>query len=257
MELITILGIVLIHELGHYSAAKVFDWRINGIMLWIFGGVMDTDEHGTRPLMEEIIVTVAGPLQHVFIHFLIVFLSTYEFLPSSIIELAFFYNTAILLFNLLPVWPLDGGKLFFLFLSAFLPYRSAYSYVIVFSILTCIAALIVQVFFMPFTLSAFLLFLFILMENKTDWQQRYYVFIRFLLRRYHGESYVKGALPIEVSYNSSLMNVFTHFHREKKHTIYVTYPGNIRKSIDEADCLRNYFYERNYRKTIGETVIDL
>src|SRR5699024_11983500 len=59
-----LLSIVLFHELGHYGAAKFFKWRIKGIMLWIFGGVMDTDEHGNKPFHEDIIVTVAGPLQH-------------------------------------------------------------------------------------------------------------------------------------------------------------------------------------------------
>src|SRR5699024_12020095 len=64
LQLFIILSIVLFHELGHYGAAKFFKWRIKGIMLWIFGGVMDTDEHGNKPFHEDIIVTIAGPLQH-------------------------------------------------------------------------------------------------------------------------------------------------------------------------------------------------
>src|SRR5699024_6932825 len=69
LQLFIILSIVLFHELGHYGAGKFFKWRIKGIMLWIFGGVMDTDEHGNRPFHEDIIVTVAGPLQHLYIYF--------------------------------------------------------------------------------------------------------------------------------------------------------------------------------------------
>ncbi len=252
IELMVILGIVLFHELGHFSMAKMFKWRIRGIMLWVFGGVMDTDENGTKPLLEEIMVTIAGPLQHLFIYMLLLFLSANSLLPSSIIELAFFYNSAILLFNLLPIWPLDGGKLIFQILSSLLPYRKAYNYVIIFSICTCIIFLIVQLLFIPFTLSAFILFLFLLMENRSDWKQRYYVFIRFLLRRYHGETYIKGIRPIEVSHDSFLIDIFSNFHREKRHPIYVTFPGDIRKTVDEMDCLHSYFYERSYSKPIGE-----
>lgn len=252
VALFVIMAIVLIHELGHYLMAVFFKWRVRRIMIWIFGGVMDTDEHGTKPLFEEILVTIAGPFQHVLIYPLLILLSQVEFIPSSIIELAFFYNTVILFFNLLPVWPLDGGKLLFLLLSSRLPYRKAYDSVILFSMAICVLGLIVQLLFIPFTLSSFMLFLFLLMENRTDWKQRYYVFIRFLLRRYYGQTYVKGVLPIEVPHNSRLMSVFSRFHREKKHPIYITYPGSWRKSIDEMDCLHSYFHERDFSKTIGE-----
>ncbi|MFB4166605.1 site-2 protease family protein [Virgibacillus sp. JSM 102003] len=252
IELMVILGIVLFHELGHFTMAKVFKWRIRGIMLWVFGGVMDTDENGTKPLVEEVLVTIAGPIQHLFIYMLLLLLSANSIVPSSIIELAFFYNSAILLFNLLPIWPLDGGKLIFQILSTLLPYRKAYDYVIIFSICTCSLFLIVQLLFIPFTLSAFILFLFLLMENRSDWKQRYYVFIRFLLRRYQGETYIKGVHPMEVSHDSFLMDIFSNFHREKRHPIYVTFPGDIRETIDEMDCLHSYFHERNYSKPIGE-----
>lgn len=252
VELMIILGIVLFHELGHFTMAKAFKWRIRGIMLWVFGGVMDTDEHGTSPLYQEILVTIAGPFQHIFVYMLLLFFSANNILPSSIIELTFFYNTVILLFNLLPIWPLDGGKLFFLILSVLLPYRKAYNYVIICSISACIIFLILQLLLMPFTLSAFILIVFLFIENRADWKQRYYVFIRFLLHRYHGETYTRGIMPIEVSHQCILMDVFNRFYREKKHPIYITLPDNIRLNIDEMDCLRSFFHDRNHRKSIGE-----
>ena len=64
-ELTMFLIIVLIHELGHAFAASFYSWRIKRISLLPFGGVAEMDEHGNRPLKEEAIVTLAGPLQHV------------------------------------------------------------------------------------------------------------------------------------------------------------------------------------------------
>ncbi|WP_174613933.1 site-2 protease family protein [Virgibacillus ihumii] len=252
VSLFVIMTIVLIHELGHYLMAAFFRWRIRRVMIWVFGGVMDTDEHGTKPLYQEILVTIAGPFQHLVIYLLLILFLQLQFIPHSMVELAFFYNSVILLFNLLPIWPLDGGKLLFLLLSSRLAYRKAYNWVILFSMFVCMLGLIVQLFFISFTLSSFVLFMFLLMENRTDWKQRYYVFIRFLLRRYYGQTYVKGVLPIEVSHNCGLMNVFSKFHREKKHPIYITYPGSMRRSIDEMDCLYSYFHERHFRRTVGE-----
>lgn len=252
MELAIILAIVLIHELGHYLAAMFFKWRVRGIMLWVFGGVMDTDEHGTRPVYEEMIVTAAGPLQHVVIYGAVLLLSDSGFVPASVLSLIIYYNTAILIFNLLPVWPLDGGKLLFLCLSSFLPYQRAYHTAIMASIVISLVLLAAQFMFWPFTLSAFLLMIFLVMENRSEWKHRYFVFIRFLLNRYEGNANVRGVKPIVVPAKASLMQVFAQFQREKRHPIYITFPDSERQSIDENDCLRSYFHDKAYSKTVGE-----
>lgn len=257
MELSIILSIVFIHELGHYVMAKIFNWRIKRIMLWVFGGVMDTDEHGNRPLFEEALVIIAGPLQHVLIFFMVKLMAMGNLLPMSVVELILFYNTVILLFNLLPIWPLDGGKLLLIFLSYLLPFQNAYHLTIIFSIISCICLLIYQILFLPFTLSFFLVLLFILMENRTEWKQRYYVFIRFLLNRYEGNTHIKGIKPITVSAHHSLMDIFIQFHRERRHPIYVNLSNDSRKAVDESDCLHYYFSEKKYQQTIGELVEDV
>lgn len=252
MELSIILMIVLIHELGHYLMSIFFKWRVEGIMLWVFGGVMETEEHGNSSLREEALVIIAGPFQNVLIYIGLYFMSMYSILPDPILGLIYYYNTAILLFNLLPIWPLDGGKLLFVFLSSYLPYRKAYHSIIIFSMITSLVFLLVQLLVFPFTLSAFCLMIFLFMENRAEWKQRLYVFIRFLLKRYDGKSYVKKIQPIKISHQHSLMDVLVQFKRGKKHPIYIYYPNQKRKSIDESDCLRSYFHNKQYNQTIGE-----
>ncbi|GAA0442458.1 stage IV sporulation intramembrane metalloprotease SpoIVFB [Lentibacillus halophilus] len=252
VELMTILSIVVVHEFGHFIMASIFRWRIRGIILWIFGGVMDTDEHGTRPLHEEVLVTIAGPMQHVWIYIILFLLSGNQFVPAGMIDIAFFYNTVILLFNLLPIWPLDGGKLVFLIMSAFFPYRQAYYSIILFSLCLNVLLIVLLLSAVPFTLSAFLLFSFLTMDNRKNWKERSYVFMRFLLRRYQGDINVTHTGFIEVSCYGLLMDVFHKFYRDKQHTIHVIFPGGIRQSINEMDCLHNYFYKRQYDKPMGE-----
>ncbi len=65
--LLLLFWIVLWHELGHVVAAHMFSWRVKRILLLPFGGVAEMDEHGNRPFHEELIVTLAGPFQHIFI----------------------------------------------------------------------------------------------------------------------------------------------------------------------------------------------
>src|SRR5699024_6718548 len=135
VELLIIFCIVLFHEIGHYTMASWFKWRIRSIVLWVFGGVMDPDECGNRPLYEELSVTMAGPFQHVILYLILFTGMSAGFVSQSILELAFYYNTVILLFNLIPIWPLDGGKILFLLLSKWLPYKTAHQTIILISIL--------------------------------------------------------------------------------------------------------------------------
>ncbi|MFC4022647.1 site-2 protease family protein [Oceanobacillus longus] len=252
LELFIIFFLVLFHELGHYTAAKVFKWRIKNIVLWVFGGVMDTDEHGNKPMKEEVLVTIAGPFQHLIIYFFCFLAEAFQIFPLSVLELILYYNTILFIFNLIPIWPLDGGKLLLLLTSAYFPFKKSYHFTILFSMVTIVIVLIIQLLFFPFTLSSFFIWIFLFMENRTDWKQRFYVFMRFLLRRYDGESSINGVVPLHVASESSFLEVFSQFRREKKHPIYIIYPGNERKSVDESDCLQSYFYEKAYNHTIGD-----
>ncbi|ALX48202.1 site-2 protease family protein [Lentibacillus amyloliquefaciens] len=254
IDLLTILVIVLLHELGHFTAAKIFGWRVRGIMLWVFGGVMETDENGTRPFHEEVLVTLSGPLQHVLIYGLIFIISGTQALVPSVIEMAYFYNTVILLFNLLPIWPLDGGKLMFLIFSEVMPFRKSYGFTIILSFCINMIAVVALFSFVSFTLSAFLLFSFLLMDNRKDWKQRYYVFVRFLLHRYEGKTRLNRFRSIDIPFDTMLMDVFNLFHRDKNHTIYVTLANGRRYQLNEAECLHSYFHDRQYRKTAGDIV---
>src|SRR5699024_3982048 len=98
VELLIIFCIVLFHELGHYSMALLFKWRIQGIVLWIFGGVMETDEYGSRPLYEALLVTIAGPFQEIVLYFILSLGMLVNFLRSSMSEMTLYRYSLILLF---------------------------------------------------------------------------------------------------------------------------------------------------------------
>ncbi|MFZ3576412.1 M50 family metallopeptidase [Virgibacillus sp. DJP39] len=252
MEIVVMLAIVFFHEIGHYVMATSFKWRIKSITLWVFGGVMETDEFGNKPLYEEALVSIAGPMQHAFIYLFIVILMPMNFFPNSIMELIIYYNNVILLFNLLPIWPLDGGKLLFTLLSAYLPYKKAHTNIILISVSISVCILFLLLFVLPFTLSSLFIFLFILLENRTEWKQRYYVFLRFLSKRFYSEHQVKKVSPIRVADYYSLFDVFSLFARERNHIIYISYPEGRKKRITERDCLKSYFQYKQYNITIDE-----
>ncbi|WP_199868522.1 M50 family metallopeptidase [Virgibacillus senegalensis] len=254
-EFLIIFFIVIVHELGHYFAAKRYGWRIRKINLWVFGGVMETEEHSTKPMKEEAWIVAAGPLQHLWIYALLFICTGYSFVPASLIEIGLLYNTTILAFNLLPIWPLDGGKMTFLLLSNFLPYKQAHTMTIVGSIVFSLVAAVSFLLFFPFTLSALMLAAFILWENRLEWKQRYYIFLRFLLKRYLKTTPEKTKIrPLIVNPDTRLLQVFFQFKRGQHHPVYVRQSAGISGLLEEKTCLHAYFKGRQHQLSAGELV---
>jgi Zn-dependent protease/CBS domain-containing protein len=115
---------ILLHELGHAVVARRYGVEVEEIQLWLLGGVAKMKETAHRP-EEELRFAIAGPA--VTFAIVLVFRLANAALPASApdaLEALLAYqalvNSLILIFNLLPAFPLDGGRV----LRAFLWGRS-------------------------------------------------------------------------------------------------------------------------------------
>ena len=89
LEVCLLIGIIFVHEMGHAAAASFFSWRIKKITLLPFGGVAEMEEHGNRPLKEEAIVVLAGPLQHIWMVALAYALLFFNLIPEDLYSIIF------------------------------------------------------------------------------------------------------------------------------------------------------------------------
>ncbi len=242
--------IVLVHELGHTIAATYYSWRIKRVMLLPFGGVAEMDEHGNRPLLEELVVILAGPLQHFFLLVIAFGLYSLDVLSLADFNMFWEYNFFILLMNLLPIFPLDGGKLLFLLLSAKLPFSKAHRYIIVMSwvfVSLCVGLLCVY----NFThINSWLILFFLSYSLFLEWKQHPYVMMRFLLERHYGKNveYRKVAF-IKANVSEPLLQILKRFYRGQKHRIVVEH-----NSLDENELLYAYFSEKRVTDTISTLI---
>ncbi len=107
---------VLLHELSHSLVAKRNNIPIKGITLFIFGGVAEMTEEPTTA-KSEIKMAVAGPICSGALSLLFLIISKFfiSFLPVipliGILKYCVFINLALMIFNLLPGFPLDGGRI--------------------------------------------------------------------------------------------------------------------------------------------------
>lgn len=119
-----ILGSVIAHELLHSIVSLRHGLNVSEIELYMFGGVSNIEEEPKTP-RSETIISAAGPAASLLIG--IVFLALY-YIPTlvfgitlpPILAVTFWYsglsNTGLGLFNLIPAFPMDGGRVLRAFL---------------------------------------------------------------------------------------------------------------------------------------------
>ena len=115
LEYISVFVIVLIHEFGHALACRQVGGIANRIVLWPLGGIAFVDP--PRRPGAYLWSIAAGPLVNVILLPVLAFVSmmAQAALPGSDVAVFFrdlnFINAVLLGFNLLPVFPLDGGQI--------------------------------------------------------------------------------------------------------------------------------------------------
>ena len=110
---------VLLHELGHVFAARRYGIKTADVTLWPFGGIASLERIPEKP-MEELVVAIAGPAVNVVIAAVLILMLGATIDPqhlaqlddpkiSMIAKLAG-ANIFLVLFNMIPAFPMDGGR---------------------------------------------------------------------------------------------------------------------------------------------------
>ncbi|KZZ86092.1 M50 family metallopeptidase [Bacillus sp. SJS] len=250
-----LLAIVLVHELGHAACALYFSWRVKSIVLLPFGGAAEMEEHGNRSIKEELAVVLAGPLQHFLMQGGAWLLLSGGLLSAGDFSLFTYYNLSILLFNLLPIWPLDGGKLLFIAFSLFKPFPAAHKWMLAFSICALVLYLAAVLIFFPFQLNLWMITIFLCFSLYTEFKQRRFVHLRFLMDRYYGsQKSIQKLVPLEVESEENILSVMSRFKRGCKHPIIVYRQGTKWSELDENELLHAFFSEKRTNSKVEELV---
>jgi len=200
-DLVSLLLVFLIHELGHIFFISLFRLKILKIEIYPFGGIIKIYNKLNYSVIKNILISSGGIIFQLILEIINIYL-----IKNNKIH---FYNHLLLLINLLPISPLDGNKIVMYALMYVIPYV----YSIIFSRVISIIALVIYLFISHYYRSLNIMLTTIMIINiYRDIKSIKGYKKKFLLERYLNDfSYLKIKKYKKINLNLIHLNRYTIF----------------------------------------------
>jgi Zn-dependent protease len=175
--IVLFFGCVILHELGHSLTARRYGVQVPRILLLPIGGMAEFDRIPRKP-SAELLITLAGPAVNYLLVLLILpfcwrhllgVVETPDYSAADLLLQLWWANLIMGTFNLLPVFPMDGGRIFRAVLAYRLPYLRATWWAATVGRVLALLFAGVAAFYYDNTMAA-VLFVFIFMAAGAEYQ---------------------------------------------------------------------------------------
>lgn len=181
-NIIIFTSIIIIHELGHYLMALYYNYKVDKITIYPYGGITKFSTLINTSINKDLMISISGLIMQSIYYIIITILYTNGYIREYIYNSFTLYHNSIIFFNILPIIPLDGSKIINLILSKYIHYKLANKLTIAISLITIIILLVSRVFEYNYS---FIIILGLLMKNiYTSYQNIEYTYNKFILERY-------------------------------------------------------------------------
>lgn len=175
--------------------------KVEKIYIYPLGGISKFNMPLNIPKYKELLILIAGPLFQFFAYYILLRIMP---IKSDLIKI---YHYSILSFNLLPIYPLDGGKLINILISEFFPYKLSLKISIYISYLVTLTILIIN---KNLTLNIIITEIFLLFLITKENRRVEYIYNKFMLERYlNGYKFKK----------SSIISNINNMYRDRRHLL--------------------------------------
>lgn len=200
-EYIILNTIIIIHELGHFMTAKILGINVKYIYIYPLGGISKFNMLLNDYIWKELLILLAGPLTQNIAYIILINIFNRDR------EVILIYHLSILIFNLLPIYPLDGGRIVNLLFNIFIPYKKSLQLIVKISYITTLIIFIIQ---KNITINIIIMLLFLLIIIHKEEGKINFIYNKFLLERVMNNYNFK---------RRKMINNITNFYRNRTHLI--------------------------------------
>jgi stage IV sporulation protein FB len=248
VEVLTLFVIVVIHELGHVAIARELGWTVTDIQLLPFGGVATIEDAVAADPLDEIVVALAGPFLNIVMMAISLLFWWTNVWTAEWTRFFVTSNMLIAAFNMLPIWPLDGGRIVQALLCYRFPYRRAV--MISLAVSSALAAFLLGISSLSFRPNEWLIAAYLLFVNIQAFLRFPYLFIRFLMEKYIRQPGERTLRSVSLSPETTAMEATQQLRRGCYHLFYVKDAG----FLSEERLLHALLFEYKHDVAVSRLV---
>ncbi len=182
LNLIVFSSLIIIHEFGHFLIARLEKIKVDKIIIYPYGGITKLENKINIDINSELKIAISGVLVQSIYYIIIFLLWKNAIIRDYTYNLFKIYHYSILIFNLLPIYPLDGAKIMNLLLSKYFNFKLANKITVIISIISLFLFIIKSYYELNYS---YFMVIFILLENIIKYYKLLdYIYAKFLLERY-------------------------------------------------------------------------
>ena len=195
--------IIFIHELGHIIVIKLLKYSIDSIYLYPFMGIININKKINVKIYHDLLISLGGIVNQ--LSFFIVLYLIKKYISIYFYQLLIMYNQKLIIFNLIPIYPLDGFKFINSLLNYLFSYEISYQLSIIINILVTIVIIFLKpnYFFLTFSTYSIIYLL-----------KNYHLTInQFYIERLYYDFYYKKISYLKKPYKKYLKREYKHFYK--------------------------------------------
>lgn len=228
-NLLIFTSLIIIHESGHIITSLIYKYKIKKVIIYPYGGITKLDTLVNTKIEKDLLIAISGIIVQSIYFYIILFLYNKGIVREYIYNLFLIYHNSMLLFNILPIIPLDGSKIINLILSKYLNLNFSNNLTVVISFVTLSMILICGIYEKNYSM---VMVVFVLLQNIWNYYKKIeYVYNKFILERYLYNIKYKNIKVIE---NKNKM------YKNKTHLFKIN--NNL---VEEREFLSNFFDKKS------------
>lgn len=245
--------VVSLHEFAHSFTAKKLGYKLDKLTLMPYGVCLNYKTNAFTP-NDEILIAVSGPFINFF--FSILCFALWWLFPVTMPYLHMFCyaNIVMFVFNLLPCYPLDGGRVLAGFLTKISNRKTAIKITVIFNIIISIVFIlifIIGLFFSIFNTNLLIISLFLFVGILEPNNSSNYNYLSININRTTLINKGKQIKFTLIKSNERIYKIMAKMSKYKFNVFYVLFPNNKIKIITEI-TLNNLAIRYNSTYSLDE-----